>query len=61
MKVNSTAADAVATMQKRDTYRSPGDPKVVNGSTMRKKFGEKQKTNSKVASAVANAVAEVTA
>lgn len=59
-KAKSNANADVATMRKSDAFRSPGDPKTINGSAIRKKINETQATTSKAASAVANAVAEVT-
>lgn len=59
-KAKSNATADVATMQKSDTFRSPGDPKTMNGSAIRKKINETQATTSKAASEVANAVAKVT-
>ncbi|CAK9145584.1 unnamed protein product [Ilex paraguariensis] len=61
MKMKSTAAEAVATMQRSDTYRSPGEPKAVSGRNSQNKFTEKLHGSSKVASAMADAVAEATA
>lgn len=59
-KAKSNATADVATMRKSDAFRSPGDPKTINGSAIRKKINETQATTSKAASAMANAVAEVT-
>ncbi|KAK3004021.1 hypothetical protein RJ639_019419 [Escallonia herrerae] len=61
MKAKSTATEAVATMQRSDNYRSPINSKAVNRSNVRSKFTDEMKTNSKVASALADVVAEVTA
>lgn len=57
MKAKSAAAEAVATMQRSELYRSPSNPKA-NSSFRNKKSDE---GNTKIASAVADAVAAVAA
>lgn len=59
-RAKSNATADVATMQKSEAFRSPGDPKTVNGSAIRKKLNETQATITKAASEVGHAVAEVT-
>ncbi|XP_059648060.1 uncharacterized protein LOC132294275 [Cornus florida] len=61
MKAKSTVAEAVATVQRSNTFHSPGIPKVSNGASIQNKIPEKLRSNKKVASAVADAVAAVTA
>lgn len=61
MKAKTTAADAVATMQRSEAYRSPHVTKEPNSNMLKSKLHEKLQTNSKVASAVADAVAAATA
>ncbi|KAG5574009.1 hypothetical protein H5410_063775 [Solanum commersonii] len=56
MKAKSVAAEAVATMQRPDLYRSPSNP--TTSSFMNKKSDE---DNTKIASAMADAVAAVAA
>ncbi|KAF3623766.1 hypothetical protein T459_31367 [Capsicum annuum] len=56
MKAKSAAAEAVATMQRQDLYRSPNNPTT---STFMNKTSEKG--NTKIASAMADAVAAVAA
>ncbi|KAH0704943.1 hypothetical protein KY290_009659 [Solanum tuberosum] len=56
MKAKSAAAEAVATMQRSDLYRSPSNP--TTSSFMNKKSDE---GNTKIASAMADAVAAVAA
>lgn len=60
-KARSTAANAVATMQRSETYYSPADPKMRNSSALKSKLPEKLKSDTKVASAVADALAAATA
>ncbi|KAL2464058.1 hypothetical protein Fot_52014 [Forsythia ovata] len=60
-KARSTAANAVATMQRSEAYHSPADPKLPNSSALKSKLPEKLKSDSKVASAVADALAAATA
>lgn len=56
MKARSAAAEAVATMQRPDIYRSPSNP--TTSSFMNKRFDE---GNTKIASAMADAAAAATA
>lgn len=56
MKAKSAAVEAVATMQRTDLYRSPSNP--TTSSFMNKKSDE---GNTRIASAMADAVAAVTA
>nr|XP_016460047.1 PREDICTED: LOW QUALITY PROTEIN: condensin-2 complex subunit D3-like [Nicotiana tabacum] len=57
MKAKSAAAEAVATMQRSELYRSPSNP-MANSSFRNKKSDE---GNTQIASAVADAVAAVAA
>ncbi|KAK4425865.1 Condensin-2 complex subunit D3 [Sesamum alatum] len=61
MKAKNTAADAVATMQRSDAYRSPRVTKEPSSITVKGKLPKELHSNSKVASAVADAVAAATA
>lgn len=60
MKATTKAAEAVATMQRSDSYRSPNILREHNSNTVKSKLPTKLKTNSKVASAVGDAVAAAT-
>ncbi|CAI9765857.1 unnamed protein product [Fraxinus pennsylvanica] len=60
-KARSTAANAVATMQRSEAYNSPADRKVRNSSALKSKLPETLKSDTKVASAVADALAAATA
>ncbi|KAH6769692.1 binding protein [Perilla frutescens var. hirtella] len=62
MKAKTTAADAVATMQRSEAYQSPnGITKEPNANTLKSKLPQNLQSNSKVASAVADAAAAATA
>lgn len=63
MNAKTTAAEAVATMHRSESFHSPGDPKQHprSGALKQTKISEKLHSNSKVASAVADAVAAATA
>ncbi|CAI9779753.1 unnamed protein product [Fraxinus pennsylvanica] len=61
MKARSTAANAVASMQRSGAYNSPADTKVSNSSALKSKLPKKLKSDTKVASAVAAALAAATA
>ncbi|KAA8527448.1 hypothetical protein F0562_034837 [Nyssa sinensis] len=61
MKVKSTVAEAVATVQRSGSYRSPAIPMVSKEASTKNKIPEKLRSNSKVASAMADAAAAVTA
>lgn len=54
VKAKSAAAEAVATRQRSDTYQSPCDPKIARSGPSKH---EHLHSNSKVASAMASAVA----
>lgn len=57
MKAKSTAAEAVATMQRSDTYQTPADPKVPGSNILNSKLKAKLQSNAQVASAMADATA----
>lgn len=61
MKAKTTAVDAVASMQKPDTFQSPQMRKEQNSILLKSKLSKKVQNDSKVAAAVADAFAEVTA
>ncbi|XP_073306940.1 condensin-2 complex subunit CAP-D3 [Primulina huaijiensis] len=60
MKSKSTAVKAVASVQKSDTHRSTGVSKEPSLSALKSKLPEQLHTNSKVASAAADAIAAAT-
>ncbi|KAL2229753.1 condensin-2 complex subunit D3 [Sesamum indicum] len=61
MKAKNSAVDAVATMQRSEAHRSPCVTKEPSSNTVKGKLPKELHSNSKVASAVADAVAAVTA
>lgn len=60
-KAKSTAAEAVAKMQKSSSYQSPDVSKVTSGKASQNKLTDKLKNDSKLASAIADAAAAATA
>ncbi|KZV42140.1 hypothetical protein F511_28816 [Dorcoceras hygrometricum] len=60
MKSKSTAAEAVATIQKSASHRSPGVSKEPTLSVLKSELPEQLRTNSNVASAAADAIAAAT-
>ncbi|KAK9288726.1 hypothetical protein L1049_017189 [Liquidambar formosana] len=60
-KAKSTVAEAVATMHKPGSYRSPTVCKAANVTEAQNKFTKKLQSDSKVASAMADAAAAATA
>lgn len=61
MKAKTTAVDAVASMQRQETFQSPQMRKEPNSILLKSKLPKKVQNDSKVAAAVADAFAEVTA
>lgn len=61
MKAKTTAAETVASMQRPETFQSPQTRKEQNSNLLKSKLSKKVQNDTKVAAAVADACAEVTA